>query len=307
MVATSARYALAPTYTKLQATALNSVLTLRAVVGKFLIFVTPQDTVTFVQTVIAKVTKPFTEQPSVDDVFELEVRKAQSEALSFTDEDTKSVSKSVLENVFNISGAYFAEDYVDGDYTAIDVKFSITKPFTESLGIIDVIVPVLIRPVVDTPSLTDAIAFYYSKDISDLFAVSDTPALKVTKPVQDNFSVAETSVAAVTKVVTESPSVADTPVFDVSKIISDLPSVADVPTLAITKPLTDSFSVAEAHVARYTKAVSDGMGVSESSVLEVSKAVTDSVGTTDSGTLRMQDYCDFTYFAEDYVGTSASF
>ena len=57
----------------------------------------------------------------------------------------------------------------------------------------------------------------------------------------------------------------------------------------------------------FSKVTSDISHVSESAVKLTSKTLTDSGVMSDSGTFRGQGYCDFDYFADDYVGFSGTF
>ena len=51
----------------------------------------------------------------------------------------------------------------------------------------------------------------------------------------------------------------------------------------------------------------DDLGIDDDPEWNLSKNLSDTASTTDAGLLIMQDYCDITYFLEDYVGTSRTF
>jgi len=53
--------------------------------------------------------------------------------------------------------------------------------------------------------------------------------------------------------------------------------------------------------------VSDSIRVSDTTFLSIGKVFADTMSVSDSGSIRMQNYCDFDYFDEDYVGTSTTF
>ena len=53
--------------------------------------------------------------------------------------------------------------------------------------------------------------------------------------------------------------------------------------------------------------VSDSVGTTDTARLSIGKLLTDTMSVAESGTIRMQNYCDFSYFDEDYVGTSTTF
>lgn len=82
-----------------------------------------------------------------------------------------------------------------------------------------------------------------------------------------------------------------TPVFIASKSAADSVILLDVPTISTSVVYTDDVSLA------------DAISLLFSGGLNVSNTVT----VADSGLLLIQDYCDFSYFEADYVGTSSAF
>jgi hypothetical protein len=55
------------------------------------------------------------------------------------------------------------------------------------------------------------------------------------------------------------------------------------------------------------KLIGELLGTSDSKVIDFTTNKSDNVVSSDGGVLSMQDYCDITYFAEDYVGLSRTF
>jgi hypothetical protein len=79
--------------------------------------------------------------------------------------------------------------------------------------------------------------------------------------------------------------------FNFGKLISDTPIVGDALALHVTlAPFIDSYSVSD------SVDVIPNKGILENSI-----------SITDSGLIRSQDYADFSFFAEDYVGASRIF
>ena len=74
------------------------------------------------------------------------------------------------------------------------------------------------------------------------------------------------------------------------KVFSESIGVTEVISLGVGKPLIDSLSITDSVI-----------------ISPVGKNLGESLSVTDSGSLRSQGYCDFTYFAGDYVGASATF
>ena len=58
-----------------------------------------------------------------------------------------------------------------------------------------------------------------------------------------------------------------------------------------------------------TRAFTDTAGVSEALALTLGRnpSLSDTTSIADAGSLISQGYCDFSYFADDYVGTSRTF
>lgn len=65
--------------------------------------------------------------------------------------------------------------------------------------------------------------------------------------------------------------------------------------------------MSDSEVLNTSKNLSDNGGIIDAQVVQFTKVSSDSGVTADSGSLRSQGYCDFTYFAEDYVGASRTF
>lgn len=73
------------------------------------------------------------------------------------------------------------------------------------------------------------------------------------------------------------------------------------------KALFDTTTSVDYIELRLSKAASDTASAADTVALLSRLAIIDQPTASDSGSLRMQDYCDFTYFAEDYVGESRVF
>lgn len=70
-----------------------------------------------------------------------------------------------------------------------------------------------------------------------------------------------------------------------------------------TVPLADSFTIS------YTQPFTDAAQLTDAISLLFAGGVSfnDTAAMSDTGLLRIQDYCDFSYFEADYVGTSSTF
>ena len=55
------------------------------------------------------------------------------------------------------------------------------------------------------------------------------------------------------------------------------------------------------------KEFNETLSISDNAFLSIGKSFTDTMAITDTGSIRMQSYCSFDYFSEDYVGSSLTF
>jgi len=128
--------------------------------------------------------------------------------------------------------------------------------------------------------------------------------------ISDNVSSTDNDTLDVTKNLSESPSGSDNDTLDVVKNTSDAGSISDDDVLAIVKALTEQPAFTDAHAFDQTKPLTDSGSVAEDATLQPGKVVADASAFTDNDTLDVtkdvggdtaQDYCDVTYFLEDYT------
>ena len=126
----------------------------------------------------------------------------------------------------------------------------------------------------------------------------------------DDASVSESNTIDVTKNLSESPSAVDQEVISLLKKVSDAGVLSDSDVITIIKGLSESPSITEAHLTALTKPITDTGAITEVASLQSVKPITEAPSATDSDTLELTkivgddtdyDYCDLTYFAEDYV------
>lgn len=186
----------------------------------------------------------------------------------------------VLLQVLAITGKFVEFIYVDDTITETDATaLAITKQLT------------------DIAELTEQISLGFSTSIADSQALSDLFTLSTTF----NRDFADTA------------SFSDVFFQSLDKPLADSMSDADAATLAVAKLIADSLAMADSVVGiNFTDneddAVAiDDLGIDDDPEWNLGKNLSDTASTTDAGLLIMQDYCDITYFLEDYVGTSRTF
>jgi len=143
-------------------------------------------------------------------------------------------------------------------------------------------------------SILDDQEMQYFKHTSDIVKLTDTfiRVLTFIRVYTDLMETSDKTVWDITKPLTDSTVFTDAQRFDFGKLLVDDPKVSD--SLAIRMMLAPFV---------------DGTVIADTAVLDAGKNFTDidKGSLTDTGSLRSQGYADFSYFAEDYVGSSRTF
>lgn len=159
-------------------------------------------------------------------------------------------------------------------------------------------------------AVTDQASLHVSKGALDLFDVSDVMTLQTNKGLSETVSFVEVFTRTLIFI----------------RNLSDTLNISEAKAFALTKPLADSILGTDSSIRTFGKSTVDAVVLTDTPSMAVSKyvpvesiVVSDSVGkyalkslaefsaVTDSGFLTAQSYCDPTYLAEDYVGSSRTF
>ena len=142
-------------------------------------------------------------------------------------------------------------------------------------------------------SVDDDQSMHFEKQVTDVAAVGDLldRVVAFVRSFEDAAQITDATTFDAGKVLSETGLFTDSDIrFDQTKELEDSPAVEELISKEFTpEPKQDSF------------AVIDDFSKSPGAVK------TDSASFTDTGSLRSQGYCDFSYFAEDYVGASRTF
>ena len=131
-----------------------------------------------------------------------------------------------------------------------------------------------VKNTTNTAAITDA----FARVVAFARSFSETPALT------------DVNILGIGKTVSENPAFSDTNYVNFGKLLSEQPNFTDVAALSVTlSPFTEA------------------PGVTDSADVVPNKVFTELPSLTDAGSLRSQGYCDFTFFAEDFVGASRNF
>jgi hypothetical protein len=150
---------------------------------------------------------------------------------------------------------------------------------------------------IDTATPADAvIGFTFAKYIADTFALLDEA----------------TAVRLFERSFTDSLSVPDVPYKDITpEGQTDLATTSDSSSLGTDKALSDAFGMIDNMDGDIEyllfKVTSESISSSDAQIIDFNPQKADNIATDSSGILSMQDYCDITYFLEDYVGLSRTF
>jgi len=332
--------------TGLSISAAVTALSLKAevVVGFFLrqFFATDEASVTDTQTL--DVTKPLTESPSVVDADVITLLKSVSDSGALTDDDVLTIIKGLTETPAVTEAHIIAFTKPLTDSGAITDAHSLTsvKPLTEAPSLTDNDTLDFTKIAGSDTAYDYCDITYFAEDYvegprEDRASVAENNVISITKFLSDqafatddldgeasaeddqeiSFVKTRTEIASLTDLFsrivsfarsfTESPSATDDLSLTVSKSISEAPAVTDELNKVIAFTKSDAGTVSDSEALNTSKNLSDNGGIIDAQVVQFTKASSDSGVAADSGSLRSQGYCDFTYFAEDYVGASRTF
>jgi hypothetical protein len=157
------------------------------------------------------------------------------------------------------------------------------------------------KALADTTTATEDLSRVVSfvRSFADTYGVTDSSVIAYIKRLYDTFTATD-AITTITFAKFLADGVAMNDAFDAT----------DGAEWAFTKGVSnivftgDSFSRA----VDYSRGFSDATyGFSETKFFDFVKSLADNTTTSDTGSLRSQGYCDFSYFAEDYVGDSRTF
>jgi len=139
------------------------------------------------------------------------------------------------------------------------------------------------------------------------------------KTLTDDYRVADVAVRDFRKSLADSGIVTDDQVMAFVKGVAEVVTATDLTRVALAKPIADSVGITD-DVDGVASALDDQemsfFKVTSSTAVMTdlffrqvwfSRQFSEPVSVSDTGLLWSQDYCDFSYFSEDFVGSSRSF
>ena len=228
------------------------------------------DAATVAETTAKAVGKPLSDGFTVQELAALQYAKSATDSAAITDDGAYFAIQKVL------SDTAYATDDLDGELTAKDDQIIAFNKITSD----SILVSELFLRVVS-----------YTRSFADSAVVIDTPSKGYSTAKSESISISDiiSLVIDIKQNLSDAISVAESLVLAVSKALSEQAVATDVKSIALGRPLSDDFQASEI--------ISKGYGLRP----------TENLSASSNGSLRSQGYCDFTYFAEDYVGTSRTF
>lgn len=247
--------------------------------------------------------------------------KAREDAAALTDSTITTVVKGIDDPVSltetisrhisrHIADAINVTDDLDGMATLEDEQvMSLRKAVADLAGITDSFVRVVFftRDPIDQVGVTDATNAVIGKGVADETAISDALQAKTTKALADASTVADSAAVASSKALADAFALTDAATKSAGKALSDAASATDAVTAFLGKVASDTVNNTDLATIALTRPTTDSFAVSDSAAILAGKSAADGASVTDSGALRMQSYCDITYFADDYVGIYFTF
>jgi len=162
---------------------------------------------------------------------------------------------------------------------------------------------------------TKALAFTLGT-VTESLATNDSPALNFQKPVAETVSFSDSALVMLiyirdvfdTLTLSDSPALSFAPAIKVETVTS-----GDSSSYVFNQFLTEAFAmndladVGDGISFEFIDFTANVVTITEAAVISTASSATDSFSLSDAGVGSIQDYCDITYFAEDYVGIQFTF
>ena len=286
-------------------------------------FKTKTDSAALADAVAFDFYKALTDQAGFTDVQIFDFFKALADTARVSDVQTMRLDKPLAEQFSALDSAVAAFGKALTDTTAVsdDDVIDFFKTLADSYSVTDTQVIALGKALDDSAGFTDGLYRDISKalfdqimvtdDLDGAASIDDDQTMVFSKQVTDLFGAVDlfTRVVGFVRSFEDSAAASDTAVFVAGKGLDEVPVLHDTDIrFAGTKALTDDGVVVESIAKAFSPAPhTDSFATLDQYSLTPGVVKTDTASITDTGSLRSQGYCDFSYFAEDYVGASRTF
>jgi hypothetical protein len=191
-----------------------------------------------------------------------------------------------------------------------------SKPVPETATISDNSVLGLVLPKAEALTATDvaALSVTLATIVEGLTAI-DSQAVEVQKPFAETLVLSDTCVAVLIflRDVFDTVTATDTPAILFSTAYVETLTPSDASAFTFDQQLTETFAmndladIGDGIAFEFVDFTANVVSMSDATNLTPQLAYSDTISTSDTGVGSLQDYCDITYFAEDYVGSRFTF
>ena len=221
--------------------------------------------------------------------------------VGFTDHTTVAFGKAAFDSVTMMDDVdidyWLDKQLKDSQEMADALAFSLVKgTITDSASTLDITTLESTKGLADTLSLpVEAVAVAFSKALADSFSITDAAsAFKLyIRDYADNLTSSDATYLEAQLPESESASATDVYVHTVLKNVAE--------DVILIDNMDGDIQYA------FVKLIGELLISSDNKVIDFAANKSDNVTSSDGGVLSMQDYCDITYFLEDYVGISRTF
>ena len=249
----------------------------------------------------------------------------KAESLAIADDSNRIVGKAFTDVAYQLEGPFNGQTYVDPTYLAQDYAWDgfPIKTFGKALSdLVDATddffgeatadddqVIVLGKSLIDHGFTGETLARDFVRPgVVDGFSASDLAQLTPIKVLSDLVGKSDAATVDAGKAASSTALTSESATRHMDRVLSELPlSPADLVTFSLAKVSTDSASTSDDADLSVGKLLTESFLGSDSAIKSSGKGLLDTSASGDAGNLRMTDYADITYFAQDYVGTSVSF
>ena len=215
------------------------------------------------------------------------------------------------------------------------IRSSVSLSKADAVSFSDIVTTLLvfIRSFADSTNVSDAVAYSYLKNLFEAVAASDDiqsqdfskfipdgvamqDGADVTDGNQHHFEKGVMNMAFATdanqiyieRTSSDSVNMLDAKAIAFSRTLLDAFGFTDAQTFIVEMAKADAATVSESLATAFSKLISaDSIAFSDQIVKNPGKGLSDSAAPDDTGWLYAQNYCDITYFLEDYVGEYRTF
>lgn len=254
--------------------------------------------------VLAEVTLPDVYQVDVVTPTDLKTlaftKSLQDVTAGFSDVATRATEKAAADSVVMFDDT--------------DIDYWIEKNLADLQTIADATAIITGKPLVETITPADLVALDSTKSLADLVgAPTDAVANVIYKSLADSISFTDAAQAfkLYIRSFSESLTTPDDDVIEAQQPKTEVATASDTSLLGVSKGLSEGLNLIDNMDGdieyAFIKVIGELLVSSDTQVIDLSTLKSDNILTSSEGVLVQQDYCDITYFATDYVGTSRTF